>query len=69
VTVEYRLNYGNGQVLDTGPSLKVARQAFTAQVEADRRSNQSSYALRIERYAGDGEWETVPSEAPTRRRR
>ena len=65
----YRLNYGNGQVFDTGPTLKVARQAFAAQVEAYRRHNQSSFGLRIERYAGDGEWETVPSEAPTRRSR
>lgn len=57
----YRLNYGNGQVLETGPTLKVARQAFVAQVQADGIRRQSSGSLRIERYAGDGEWETVRS--------
>jgi hypothetical protein len=61
MTTMYRLSYGCGGVCDVGPSLKVAKQAYRAQLEADRRLNQFS-GVTLERWVGDDApdgWATV----------
>lgn len=51
----YRINFGNGQVLDLGAvSKRVAQQALAAQHECDRRFGSPCYGY-LERYLGQGE--------------
>lgn len=54
--MEYRLNYGNGQVSETMEPYSAAVDAYRAQVRFDRDLHQSSGDLQIEVYDGGGVW-------------
>lgn len=49
--MQYRINYGNGQVSETIGNYRVARQALEG-----LRGELYADLARIQRYAGDGEW-------------
>jgi hypothetical protein len=52
--MNYRINYGNGQVFEL-PTLAAARREFDRYLSIQVYSS----AARIQRYVGDGEWVTV----------
>ena len=61
VGMGFRISYGNGQVENlTKCGEKEARKRFRAVIEADVRKGQPySHLYRLQRYIGDGEWETL----------
>ncbi len=58
----YRLNFGNGQVHGTWPTLAQAKREFEYLRDYARRHNDPWYAY-IQHYVGDGEWRRVRLES------